>query len=264
MTLSSDELMVQRQLRAAEIALETARRRRFETDEAMRELQLQAEQARAAAAAAEAARERDAAEAREQLAAFRAMERVAEQRYMEERHRRLALEQELSALAADRRRRDDLARQLAAERRVEELLGELELVQRRAAEFEYGVRMAAFDAFKLLREMSDRVGAALTALGLARGQAPTAPPGPAPMPDATATGETSASAMARSDLGFAPADAVDDRLDAADDEHAPSAGGDPRPETADAPRVADVLDSQRLDAALARLRADLPTRADDD
>jgi hypothetical protein len=166
-------MLVQRQLRAAEIALETARRRRFETDEVIREFRTVAERAQAALAESEAARDRDAATFRARIAALEAATLDAEQRRLVERNRRLAVDQQLSALSAEAGLRDETARQLSAETRIRQLEGELELVSRRAAEFEYGLRMAAMDAFRLVRAMADRVDAML---GRPRRADPLAPP----------------------------------------------------------------------------------------
>jgi hypothetical protein len=56
---------------------------------------------------------------------------------------------------------DPVSRELAAERRVRALELELELVIRRAAEFEYGVRVVLSDAFSVLGRLAERVRAAL-------------------------------------------------------------------------------------------------------
>jgi septal ring factor EnvC (AmiA/AmiB activator) len=166
MNTPSPGMLAQRQLRAAEIALETARRRRRETDAELAEAEAEVEAAQTALAQSRAERERERAEAQEQLAQARVGRTAAEQRYVEEHSRRLALEQQLAALRREGGRRDDLTRQLAAETRIRELEGDLEIVTRHAATFEYGVRMAAFDAFKVVREMADVVSGLLSRTGL--------------------------------------------------------------------------------------------------
>jgi hypothetical protein len=96
---------------------------------------------------------------------------------------------------------------------------------RRAGGFEYGVRMVAFDAFKLVRGLVDRVGSVLPGVKsalpeLGRGDAQ----------------------LARGTVGDPPLAAV----------------------TARPERTGDRLDSERLDAALARLRATTPRPTEDE
>jgi hypothetical protein len=179
---AAEEMLLQRQLRAAEIALENDRHRRFAEDDELRSLRSFAEAAEAMLADSVAARELEAQAFRAQLAAADTRALTAEQGYTAERNRRRNLEQALAAVAAERSRRDDLVRQLAAEQRIRELEGELELVMRHAAAFEYGVRMAAFDAFRLVREMTDRVEALLSRAGLV----PASRPASGPAGDGTA------------------------------------------------------------------------------
>jgi hypothetical protein len=219
-------MLAERQLRAAEIALDTTRRERRKTEETLRLQQLLVDDAEAALAANLVDRQRDAADFLLLVAAAKESELLAEQKYISERNRRLDLEQQIAALRQDEITRDELARQLAAEARIQALEGELELVSRRAAEFEYGVRMAAFDAFKLVRDLSDVVNGLLQKAGILEpSRSPRVP--------------------------------RDELLDAG--------AQDPRDRTAQvpAPSVGAVLDSQRLDAALERLRATLPPREDD-
>ncbi len=227
MSTSSDEILNQRRLRAAEIALETARRRRFETDETVWALQSRVRDAEAALADALAAGEVDRASARADVEVARRAQRVAEQALVDERRRRQEVERQLAEVGRDTVLAAQLERQLAAERRIRELEAEQELVLRRAAEFEYGVRMAAFDALKLVRDLVDRVGSVLPHVRL-------------PLPELgrgdpeTGTGaEASAPAGQTMESGFSAVH--------------PSPSG---------------LDSERLDAALERLRASTPPPAD--
>ncbi len=220
MSTPPEDIFNQRRLRAAEIALEAARRRRFETDETVRALQAEVADSEAALVAAIAGWERDRAAARSEVEAARRGRLVAEQGLVAERERRRELERELADLRRETPRYEDLARQLASEQRLRELEAELELVARRAAEFEYGVRMAAFDAFKLVREMVDRVGSVLPRVRL-------------PLPE-LGRGDPEAARVSRY---TAPGSATT----------TPASNG---------------LDSERLDAALERLRASTPPPAE--
>ena len=224
MSTPSEELLNQRRLRAAEIALATARRRRWESDELVRALRREVADVEAALAAAVAGRERDRAHADAEVASARRAQRVAEQGLMEERRRRTELEERLGHRRREDLRRDDLLRQLAAEQRIRELEAELELVLRRAAEFEYGVRMAALDALKLVRSLVDRVGSVLPGVRLG-------------LPE---LGRGDPERDAVSEPG---SDTAEHGYEAAH----PAAAG---------------LDSERLDAALERLRATTPPPAD--
>jgi hypothetical protein len=190
---SSEQMLVQRQLRAAEIALATARQRRFENDEAIRTLRAQVADVEAALEASIAARERDLERYETALEAARRRAVEAEQRHLGEHRRAIALEQELGELRAEAARRDRLIAQLAAERRVRRLEAELELVLRRAAEFEYGMRMAALDAFTVLRGASTRLNAVLLAAGRAgltgpEADAPEGVPDPGPLAGGSPSG----------------------------------------------------------------------------
>ncbi len=227
MSPSSDDILNQRRLRAAEIALETARRRRFETNETVAALQSEVQAVKSALAAEMAERERDRESARSEIAAARAAQRVAEQGLVSERERRWDLERELGRRDRAASEHDGLMRQLASEQRVRDLEAEVELVLRRAAEFEYGVRMAAFDAFGLLRGLVDRVGSVLEAVRL-------------PLPElGRGDPETGTGA------GVAEVD---------------SAAAEPG--VAAAHPSGSGLDSDRLDAALERLRASTPPPTD--
>jgi hypothetical protein len=225
---SSEDILNERRLRGAEIALATARQRRFESDESVRALQGEVADLKSALAEALAARERDREAAQVGVAVAQRAQLLAEQGLAAERHRRLELEQQLAQQARQWSAREPLIRQLTAERRIGELEAELEIVLRRAAEFEYGVRMAAFDALKLVRGLVDRVGSVLPQVRLpvpelGRGDPDAGPRSPAPGPEF---------------------ETVEHGYDAA---HPASTG----------------LDSERLDAALERLRASTPPPADD-
>jgi hypothetical protein len=224
MSTPSDDILNQRRLRAAEIALETARRRRFETDEAVRALQAEVLDMESALSATLAARERDRLEAEADIEAARRAQLLAEQRLVRERERRLELEEVLSGLRRAESQYDALAHELAAEQRIRQLEGELELVSRRAAEFEYGVRMAVFDAFKLVRELAGRVGSVLPDVRL-------------PLPELGRGDPDEGTGMA----------------------HAARAAS-PGPE--EVASAIEALDSGRLDAALERLRASTPPPAE--
>ncbi|HET9074127.1 MAG TPA: hypothetical protein VFN48_06070 [Solirubrobacteraceae bacterium] len=246
MSGSSEEILIQRKLRAAELALETARRRRFERDEEVRSLETQISGLEAALAAVEGAREGDRARAEERVAAAHRAQLEAEQRLVAERSRRLALEGELAALRAELGRRDVLTRQLEAERRLRAVEGEAEMLSRRAAEFEHGLRIAALDAFVVVRELSDRVGVLLAAVGLA--PAAPAPAPPAPAPPAPAPPEpVEAPVTAEAPVPVTAEVPV------------PVTAEAPVPVTAEAPVPPEEgLDFGRLDAALERLRAAAP------
>ena len=230
----SEEILIQRKLRAAEIALETARRRRFERDEEVRDLQAQISGLEAALAALEGAREGDRARAEEQVAAARRAQLEAEQLRLGERARRLALENELTALRAEVTRRDVLSRQLEAERGLRAARGEAEMVSRRAAEFEYAMRIAALDAFGVVRELSDRVGALLAAVGIGPGPRTPEATAPAAEPAGAASSDAheGSAATAPAEVTPHPADGITDGEEG--------------------------LDFARLDAALERLRAAAP------
>jgi hypothetical protein len=219
-----EDILNQRRLRAAEIALETARRRRFETDETVRALQAEIIEMEATVAAAHEALKRERRAARAEVELAQRAQLLAEQGAIHERERRWELERELNRLRRDAFEHDALSRQLIAEQRIRALEGELEVVFRRAAEFEYGVRMAAFDAFKLVRELVDRVSSVLPNLKLG-------------LPE----------------LGRGDPEA-----------ETPADGADPASanEATSVERAANRLDSQRLDAALERLRASTPPPAD--
>jgi hypothetical protein len=228
MSASSDDILNERKLRAAEMALATARRQRSETDESMRTLQREVADMEAALAEVLAARERDREAARAQVAAARSAQLLAEQALAAERHRRQELEHRLARRARQSSAQEALALQLAAERRIRELEAELEIVFRRAAEFEYGVRMAAFDALKLVRGLVDRVGSALGDVRL---------PLPAP---------------GRGDPDGGPG------------QSGPAPGSETVRHGYDAAHPASTgLDSERLDAALERLRASTPPPPED-
>jgi multidrug efflux pump subunit AcrA (membrane-fusion protein) len=229
MSTPPEDILNQRRLRAAEIALETARRRRFETDETVRALETAISDAEAALEASRAGRARDRAKAQADLEVARRGRLLAEQRLVDERGRRHELEQELGGLRRQKSRADGLARQSASAQRIRQLEAELELVARRAAEFEYGVRMAAFDAFKLVRELVDRVGSVLPSLRL-------------PLPELGRGNPES------------PSEADGDA----------QASGSVAPAGASATPASKGLDSERLDAALERLRASTPPPADDE
>jgi hypothetical protein len=157
MSSAPEEMLVQRQLRAAEIALSTARKRRFETDEEAVELRAQVAELNLALEAVAAARESDAQESRVRIAELQAELAVGRRHLLDERAGRLAAEQDLTELRREAMTREDTIAQLASERRIAELEGELEFVLRRATEFEYGVRMALADALTFLRDLGSRV-----------------------------------------------------------------------------------------------------------
>ncbi|WP_249009347.1 hypothetical protein [Conexibacter sp. DBS9H8] len=230
---SSEQMLIERQLRAAEIALATARQRRFDNDEAIRTLRAQVADVESALEASIAARERDLEQYQAALESARRRAVEAEQRYLGERRRASALEQELGAVRAEAEQRDHLRSQLAAEQRVRRLEAELEFVLRRAAEFEHGIRIAVLDAFTVLRGASTRLDAVLTAAGL---------------PELPGLSGLSARpwGTVEPSSGFEPA--------------AP-AGGPTVPSGPSRP-VPDRLESDRLDAALERLRASTPAPED--
>ena len=147
MSSAPEEMLVQRQLRAAEIALETARKRRFETDEEVVELRVQVADLNAALQALGVEQEEGARELRMRVAELQAELAVSRRYVLDERAARLAAEQELTDLRREAWTREETVAQLTSQQRIEELEGELELVLRRATEFEYGVRMALGDAF---------------------------------------------------------------------------------------------------------------------
>jgi hypothetical protein len=229
MSVPSEEMLAQRQLRAAEIALDSVRRQRRQTEETLRAQQVLVDAAQAALDEKEAERRHDAYALGLAVAAAQARELAAETRYLQEHQRRLSLEEQVAALRRREVARDDLARQLAAEARIAELEGELELISRHAAEFEYRVRMAAFDAFKLVRDLSDVVSGLLQRARILDPPRSSRPPREGDAPRGSGSGSGSKSEDARDPTAYVPA-----------------------------PSVASVLDSQRLDAALARLRATTP------
>lgn len=157
MSSAPEEMLVQRQLRAAEIALETARKRRFETDEEVVELRVQVADLNAALQALGVEQEEGARELRMRVAELQAELAVSRRYVLDERAARLAAEQELTDLRREAWTREETVAQLTSQQRIEELEGELELVLRRATEFEYGVRMALGDAFTFLRDLGSRV-----------------------------------------------------------------------------------------------------------
>lgn len=223
MSTASDDILNQRRLRAAEIALDTARRRRFETDESVRSLRVEVTDLQTALAALAAARDDDREQARSEVEVARRAQLAAEQALVAERSRRRELERRPGERAREASAHEHLVGQLAAETRIRELQAELELVSRRAAEFEYGVRMAAFDALKLVRDLVGRVGSVLDSVRL-------------PLPE---LGRGDPEGGGESTTPEPGSETLEHGYDAA---HPESTG----------------LDSGRLDAALERLRASTP------
>ncbi|HWD85125.1 MAG TPA: hypothetical protein VG321_05195 [Solirubrobacteraceae bacterium] len=162
--MTTEEFLAERRLRAAELALESARHRVAEADEEIEALRRQAAELeeRVLAAAERAGGER--ASLRAELETQRRLRQLAEQGLWSERERARGLEDEL-------RERVDAAatpaaeRRLAeAERRTRELGAELELVRHRAAEFEQQVRLAVDAAWRWLGETGERAASALAEL----------------------------------------------------------------------------------------------------
>jgi hypothetical protein len=90
--------------------------------------------------------------------------RVAQQEAESERALRLELQHGVGAERRLWEERDGLARTLAAERRADMLAAEVELLSHSAAEFEYGVRVALGEAFKLLADLTGRVRSIIDAI----------------------------------------------------------------------------------------------------
>jgi hypothetical protein len=190
--MTTEEFLIERRLRAAELALESARRRVAEADGEIAGLRRQVTELeeRALAAAERTGGERAGLQA--ELEAERRLRQQADQALWAERERARTLQAELrrrlergASPAAERRLAD-------AERHAHELRAELEQVRRRAAEFEQQVRLAVDAAWRWLGETGERVGAGLAELDELREQVALGPdpedellqPGrPAPAPE---------------------------------------------------------------------------------
>ncbi len=166
--MTAEEFLAERRLRAAELALESARRRVTEADDEIMALRRQVAALEDKVLQAEARGLAEPARLHAELDAERMVRRLAEQSLWAERERARGLEEEL------RHRVDQAAspaaeRRLAeAERRARELHAELELVRHRAAEFEQQVRLAVDAAWRWLGETGERVSSSLGELELLR------------------------------------------------------------------------------------------------
>jgi hypothetical protein len=181
--MTAEEFLAERRLRAAELALESARRRVVEADEEIDALRRQVAETeeKVLVAAERAGGERATLTA--EVEAERRRRELAERGLWSERERARGLEDEL-------RRRVDAAATPAAERRLaeaerrhRELRAELELVRHRAAEFEQQVRLAVDAAWQWLGATGERVAAALGELDSLRSP-PAVIPASAPEPEA--------------------------------------------------------------------------------
>jgi hypothetical protein len=156
---TSDERFEQRRLRSSELALAGARRRLREAEGELFDLR------RRVAALETTLLEREARAAAEldelagRLDRERRARRRAEQATFSELTRRRELEEELALLRAPvvTGAERELA---AAQRRVRELEGELELVRRQSAEFEQVTRRAVEEAWLWLAEVGERIAEA--------------------------------------------------------------------------------------------------------
>lgn len=166
--MTTEEFLSERRLRAAELALEAARRRVTEADAEIVELRRQVGTLEERLLRASAQALAEPAGLRAELDAERRLRHQAEQGLWAERERARGLEEELrrrveraASPAAERRLEE-------AERRVRELHSELELVRHRAAEFEQQVRLAVDAAWRWLGETAERVNAGLVELDALR------------------------------------------------------------------------------------------------
>ena len=160
--MTTEEFLAERRLRAAELALESARRRVAEADEEIAALLRQVSELEEKVLEAAGRAGAEPARLSAELEAERRVRSLAERALWAERERARALEEEL------RNRVDQAAspvaeRRLAeSERRIRELKAELELVRHRAAEFEQQVRLAVDAAWRWLGETGDRVSVSLS------------------------------------------------------------------------------------------------------
>jgi hypothetical protein len=150
---TSNEMLAERRLRSSELALATTRKRLFEADEEIGRLYMQIRELEGELAEARSAARREPERLQAEL-------RVSEQTLWDERQRRVQLEREIELTRAPWSATAE--RELsAAQRRVRELEGELELVRRHAAEFEQAIRVSVDDAWRWLRAVGDRLQLAL-------------------------------------------------------------------------------------------------------
>ena len=174
MTATSDELIAERRVRSAELALEAARRRLVEADQELTTLR---ERVSALETKLVEQAERHAAQPvwlKAELAAETRVRRVIEQALDAERSLRAELEDELRRRNAQTRAEgpSSAERELrSAQRHLRELDAELEIVRRHASEFEHSVRLAVREAWAWLTEMGERFTAALGELEQLRGPA---------------------------------------------------------------------------------------------
>lgn len=178
--MTTEEFLVERRLRAAELSLETARRRVAEADGEIAALRRQVAELeeKALTAAERAGGERAGLQA--ELEGERRLRQQVDQALWAERQRARSLEAELRR-QVERAATPAAERRLAeAERRAHELRAELELVRRRAAEFEQQVRLAVNAAWRWLGETGERVSAGLAELDALRAEQSLAPEPPVP------------------------------------------------------------------------------------
>jgi len=236
-TATVDEILAQRRLRSAELALVAARRRLIESEHDLKELRAHAAQLETALLEREAAHDPEPDRLRAELAKRSRELLLSEQALHAERVRRAAVEAEISRWR-ETPVIDGVERELAvALRRVAALDGELELVRRHASEFEHGIQVAVDAAWAWLGEMADRFGETLAELEELRAL-------PHMTHEAPAVGDVESGAVERGEPLARQAPAAGDGGAGAAD--------------------AGAVEPGRLDEALARLREHTPTAAADE
>jgi len=195
--VSADAILAERRMRSAELALAGAQRRAAEAEAQMEGLRRRVAELERSLAEAGAAGAVEVARLEARLEGEGRARLALEQTLAAERVRGDELEAELRSLRRASRVDEFATRQLAeAHARTEQMGAELEVVRRRAAEFEQSVRIAVTEAWAWLGEASERLRLALQAVEQAGQVAAEAPGGPIAEEPAEAPGEAPATPQA--------------------------------------------------------------------